>query len=151
MKGCVWQLTLVAMCLCVEPNVQSADADWWTALGIPREHIPYFFYNNPDVKAACEQDSNCPYKVGESRLRKKMHIFLPFLVMGCILSSSSTTTQDLSNMFGGEGYKGLAIRRAALRIAPTDTVIRRAAVMNQLISMLYFCVDQSACIPCLAG
>ncbi|XP_069142595.1 EGF domain-specific O-linked N-acetylglucosamine transferase-like isoform X1 [Argopecten irradians] len=34
----------------------------WTSLNLPTEHIPYFFYNNPDIKQSCQEDPNCPYK-----------------------------------------------------------------------------------------
>ena len=45
----------------------------------------------------------------------------------------------------------LAIHRAALRITPTNTVIHRAAIINQPISMHNLCVDQSTCTPQSAG
>ncbi|XP_005089308.1 EGF domain-specific O-linked N-acetylglucosamine transferase [Aplysia californica] len=31
-------------------------------LNLPELHVPFFFNNNPDVKAACEKDVSCPYK-----------------------------------------------------------------------------------------
>ena len=57
------QLVLVGFVLWMGNNVHSATRDRWSSLGLPREHIPYFFYNNPDVKKLCEEDADCPYKV----------------------------------------------------------------------------------------
>ena len=35
----------------------------WDGLNLPDEHVPYFFTNNPEIKAQCDDDEDCPYKV----------------------------------------------------------------------------------------
>ncbi len=52
----VWALQFLAL-------IPPLYCDYWSGLNLPQEHIPYFFFNNQDVKAKCEQDSLCPYKV----------------------------------------------------------------------------------------
>lgn len=35
----------------------------WNTLNLPKEHIPYFFNNNPDIKEECKRDEKCPFQV----------------------------------------------------------------------------------------
>lgn len=30
---------------------------------IPTEHMPFYFYNFPEIARQCANDENCPYKV----------------------------------------------------------------------------------------
>lgn len=34
----------------------------WSTVNLPAEHIPYFFFNNPAIKRACQNDHTCPYQ-----------------------------------------------------------------------------------------
>lgn len=34
----------------------------WNSLNLPKEHIPFFFTNNNDIRKECENDKNCPFK-----------------------------------------------------------------------------------------
>ncbi|XP_076114479.1 EGF domain-specific O-linked N-acetylglucosamine transferase-like [Mytilus galloprovincialis] len=34
----------------------------WNTLNLPKEHIPYFFNNNPDIKEECKRDEKCPFQ-----------------------------------------------------------------------------------------
>lgn len=39
------------------------DADnIWSDLGLPEEHMPYYFYSRPEISEKCQSDPVCPYK-----------------------------------------------------------------------------------------
>ena len=36
----------------------------WEDLNLPDGHISFYLRNNPEVKEKCQEEADCPYKVG---------------------------------------------------------------------------------------
>jgi protein O-GlcNAc transferase len=49
--------------LLIHFHIKIILADFWSELLLPEEHIPYYFYNNRNVRDKCISDDSCPYKV----------------------------------------------------------------------------------------
>ncbi|ESO95735.1 hypothetical protein LOTGIDRAFT_116699 [Lottia gigantea] len=43
-------------------DILVSSASFWKELKLPKEHIPYYLYNNPHLQTNCSDDKSCPYK-----------------------------------------------------------------------------------------
>ena len=73
------RLLLTGVCVMVFTfNHSISSVQSWLDLNLPREHVPYFFTNNPHIRSWCLEDSACPYKV-ELRLLKNTIIMSKYV------------------------------------------------------------------------
>ena len=62
---------LITIVIILLGNLDLLLADFWSDLLLPDEHIPYYFYNNKDIREKCIADDNCPYKVNFKAVKLK--------------------------------------------------------------------------------
>ena len=88
------RLLLTGVCVMVFIfNHSISSVQSWLDLNLPREHVPYFFTNNPHIRSWCLEDSACPYKV-ELRLLKNTIIMSKYVFIFRITNKCSPMKEN---------------------------------------------------------